>query len=119
MALVEVFTLALLSRWYRMLDDSSDNTFEPEEDEPGLDDSATHILNLFGTYSEDALGDFIKLDKQFNYDADLRAGKVQGSGRTGVIRIEEHIMETLLLFTNHFIWIRNLLMLALPTQLDH
>ena len=82
MGLLEVCTLAMISRWY----DTIDSLSERSEDErrQGREISATNVLSLFGRYSPEALGDFMNLDIQFAFDSkrtrdNVRSGTEEGS----------------------------------------
>ena len=86
-ALSEVFALALLSRWSRMWESRGRKT-SPE----GRKNTAGDILRLFGTHSEDSLGWFVKLDEQFNFEADLAEGKIPGSVAS-TVQIEERLLQ--------------------------
>ncbi len=77
-ALVEVFALAMISRWYRLLDSRLDR---PEEERQSARQvAAANILMIFDDYSDWAIklavADFMKLDTQFNYDFELNEGSM-------------------------------------------
>ena len=76
-ALVEVFTLAMISRWYRLLDSRLDR---PEEERQSARQiAAANVLMIFDDYSDWAIklavADFMKMDAQFNYDSELNEGR--------------------------------------------
>ncbi len=71
-ALIEIFTLAMISRWYRFLDRKLD---QPEtERRLARRIAAANVLQIFDEYSdesiEQAVADLIKLDAQHNLEVD-------------------------------------------------
>jgi len=82
-ALVEVFTLAMVSRWYRAF--ARHVAQLPQEEREGREPFATlevfaiSVLNLFEDDSPTGLEDFLKLDAQYNYDMD----QLEDEGRVG------------------------------------
>lgn len=68
LALIKLFTLDMLSEWYRWLDEKK----QPSEDErrQARVMAASNILRLFGDDSENAVEDFLNMDSQFNYERD-------------------------------------------------
>jgi hypothetical protein len=65
-ALIKLFTLCMLSTWYRWLDEEEQHS----EDERRLarEMAASGILRLFGDDSKSAVSDFLNMDTQYNYD---------------------------------------------------
>lgn len=68
LALIKLFTLCMLSTWYRWLDEREQHT----EDERTLarEMAASGILHLFGDDSKNAVADFLNMDGQYNYECD-------------------------------------------------
>jgi len=66
LALIKLFTLCMLSTWYRWLDEQEQHP----EDEQRLarEMAASGILALFGDNTENAVRDFLNMDIQYNYD---------------------------------------------------
>ncbi len=68
MALIEVFTYPMISRWYKNIE----RELQVAEDQRQLARriAASNISALFGSRSEQLLDDFMKMDSQFNYERD-------------------------------------------------
>lgn len=71
LALIKLFTLAMLSRWYIWLDEKQ----QPSKDErrQARVMAASNILRLFGDDSKNAVEDFLNMDIQYNYEWDSTA----------------------------------------------
>jgi hypothetical protein len=71
LALIKLFTLVMLSRWYVWLDEKQ----QPSEDErrQARVMAGSNILRLFGDDSENAIEDFLNMDIQYNYEWDSTA----------------------------------------------
>ena len=71
LALIKLFTLVMLSRWYIWLDEKQ----QPSEDErrQARVMAASNILRLFGDDSKNAVEDFLNMDSQYNYEWDSSA----------------------------------------------
>ena len=82
MGVLEVCTLAMISRWYEAID----SHLEHSEDERrrGREISATNVLSLFGSYSPEALGVFMNLDIQFDFDSKRTRDNVRLGAEAGV-----------------------------------
>jgi len=73
MGLIEVFALAMISRWYRQLDEA----MSPSESDRklGRETAASNIMSFFGHDKAERtklVQDFMAMDAQYNYDADRR-----------------------------------------------
>ena len=67
-ALAQVFTLAMISRWYRRLDEVERPSHAVAAEARRI--AASNVLTLFGDHSDEAVARFTKLDAQLNYDND-------------------------------------------------
>jgi hypothetical protein len=65
LVLTELFTLLMLSRCYRWIDDKEPDQQKPQESRRP---AVLNILLLFGDDSEKAIEDFFNMDAQFKYD---------------------------------------------------
>jgi hypothetical protein len=85
LALLEVSTYPMISRWYRNLERQQ----EVAEDQRQLARriAATNISNLFGSRSEQLLDDFMKMDRQFSYERDWME-----EARPGIPLVEAHLL---------------------------
>ncbi|MCH8901839.1 MAG: hypothetical protein IIC88_06025 [Chloroflexi bacterium] len=84
-ALIEVFTFPMISRWYRNLE--SQMQVPADQKKLARRISASNILTLFDSSSEDEVDEFMGMDSQFNYERDLLEDKAHP--RT---RMEEAIL---------------------------
>lgn len=75
-ALIQVFTLAMISWWYRELDKTQQRSEGEKRAARVL--AASGVLTLFGDYSEEAVAEFMNMDIQFNWDLDQAEYNEQG-----------------------------------------
>lgn len=89
-ALVEVFALAMISRWYRELDGR--RSYPEDERRVAREISVANVLRFCDSYKRTAVrravDDFMRLDLQYNHDADRR---VDG-GAGGDVSEEENLL---------------------------
>lgn len=81
MGLLEVSTLAMISRWYRVLDSHLEHS--EDERKQAREISATNVLKLFGSYSPESLRDFMNLDIQFDFDRQRSEERVRAGTEAG------------------------------------
>jgi len=68
LALIKLFTLDMLSEWYRWLDEKEQHSEDERRQARAM--AASNILRLFGDHSENAVEDFLNMNSQFNYERD-------------------------------------------------
>ncbi len=81
-AFVEVFALAMISRWYRELDRR--RSYPDDERRLAREISVANMLRFCDSYKRTAVrravDDFMRLDLQYNHDADRRVEEGAGGG---------------------------------------
>ena len=90
-ALTEVFTLAMASRWYRGL--QVQFGWAEVDQRPARVIAFRNILTLFNHLTEKELRDSINLDIQFNYDSEIRDGHLKVAQYDATIGIEEKLLQ--------------------------
>jgi hypothetical protein len=68
LAVTEVFALAMVSSWYRSVEEYEQHS--EEERREARRAAASNVLTFFGGYSRMTLDDFLKFDAQLNADRD-------------------------------------------------
>jgi hypothetical protein len=86
LALLEVFTYPMISRWYRTRERQLQ--VAPAHKELARRIAASNISAVFGSRSEQLVDDFIKMDIQFSYERDW----IEDQARSGIPVMEAHLL---------------------------